>query len=438
MTWVHIRAPMLDSGEPSAAQARGIGSVVAALVASGVLVNAYLAVVARNTSTQDYLYFSAFWSLSLLVGFGVFLPVEQELARLLHTSDARRQQLRAAVLVAAGLACLELLLVVAGAPILLRSLGHRPGTVAAVAVLGFVSAGQFVLRGTLIGLNRMRTYALILFVDAALRVTFALVLAAELTTDSSGYAWTLVAAIALAHLPLLFAVIHHRSALGSGGPPSAIGPAARRFARAAAPLLLGSLAAQILLNGLPVLVAGAASSSEQAAAAQFQAAFQLVRVPLFLAVPIQTTMLPALTALFNAADRTVLVRVVARFVGLTAAVATTGIVVAYAAGPQFLRLVYGPRYHFARVDLAVLTLGVALYLGLIVITQALVAASEHAKVAWSWLSGLCAAAVVFLAVPNLVLAAEFAFLAGAGLGWLVGTLQLPVWANGRKEERRST
>src|SRR3954447_22846596 len=62
--------------------ARSIGLVGLCVVASGLLVNAYLAVVARNLEPAEYGYFGAFWSLSLLIGFGAFLPVEQELARL--------------------------------------------------------------------------------------------------------------------------------------------------------------------------------------------------------------------------------------------------------------------------------------------------------------------------------------------------------------------
>ena len=63
--------------------------------------------------------------------------------------------------------------------------------------------------------------------------------------------------------------------------------------RAVAPLLLGSLCAQVLLNGPPVLIpALATNEAEITRAGQFIAAFTLARVPLFLVVPLQTALLP--------------------------------------------------------------------------------------------------------------------------------------------------
>ena len=61
--------------------------------------------------------------------------------------------------------------------------------------------------------------------------------------------------------------------------------------RAVTPLLLGSLCAQLLLNGPPVLIpALAANEAEITRAGQFIAAFTLARVPLFLVVPLQTAL----------------------------------------------------------------------------------------------------------------------------------------------------
>ena len=57
---------------------------------SGLLVNAYLAIIARTISAAEYAYFGAFWSLALVTGFGMFLPIEQETARLLQVPDRPR------------------------------------------------------------------------------------------------------------------------------------------------------------------------------------------------------------------------------------------------------------------------------------------------------------------------------------------------------------
>ncbi|MGX7681454.1 lipopolysaccharide biosynthesis protein [Jatrophihabitans sp. DSM 45814] len=432
--------------------AGGIGIVALALIASGVLVNVYLAIVARNLAPKDYLYFSSYWSLALVVGFGVFLPIEQELARLLQGASSHRAALRSALRVAAGLAGIELVLVLAGAPLLLPSLGHHVSALIALAVFCLVSGVQFVVRGVLIGLNRMRLYAGVLLLDGVLRVVFAALLGHLVEADSAGYAWTLVAAVAVAHFPVLFVALQHGVPEGlpdSGTPVVPVvpgtpvvrvvpgesdlalesGSSARAMAKAVGPLLLGSLAAQLLLNGIPILVAATAGVHQQVAAGQFQAAFQLVRIPLFLAVPLQTTILPALTTLFRSGRRDLVVSVMTRFVMLLIALAATGLVIAYGAGPLAMHIVFGDRYDVSRNGLAILSLGVTFYLGLVLITQALVAAGLHIKVAWSWLAGLAAATVVYFVVPDFVLAAELSFLIGSGVGWLVGMTQLPVWKN---------
>jgi hypothetical protein len=53
-------------------------------------------------------------------------------------------------------------------------------------------------------------------------------------------------------------------------------------------------------------------------------------------------------------------------------------------------------------------------------------------VAWAWLSGVSVAAVILFTVPDLLLGAELAFLAGSLTGWLVATLL--VLTTGRERE----
>jgi hypothetical protein len=61
----------------------------------------------------------------------------------------------------------------------------------------------------------------------------------------------------------------------------------------------------------------------------------------------------------------------------------------------------------------------------------LVAAVRHRLVAVSWLAGVVVAALVLFTVPDLLLGAELAFLAGSFTGWLFGTLL--VLTTGRRE-----
>ena len=165
---------------------------------SGLLVNAYLAIIARNISAAEYAYFGAFWSLALVAGFGVFLPIEQETARLLQVPDRPRGLLRAALLTALSLAAVQVVLVAATAPWLARAFGGHGVSVVAFGVLCLISSCQFVVRGALVGMDRMDRYALVMVLDTLFRVIFAAAVA--LLVDDPGsatFAWTLVVAVGL-------------------------------------------------------------------------------------------------------------------------------------------------------------------------------------------------------------------------------------------------
>ena len=232
---------------------------------SGLLVNAYLASIARNISAAEYAYFGAFWSLALVAGFGVFQPVEQETARLLQVPDRPRGLLRAALLTALSLAAVQVVLVAATAPWLARAFGGQGVSVVAFGVLCLISSGQFVVRGALVGMDRMDRYALVMVLDTLFRVIFAAAVA--LLVDDPGsatFAWTLVAAVGLAHAPQLYLLATRRVRLGTvpamGTHTVTVGEVRRAVVT---PLLLGSRSAQLLLNGPPVLIPALAANEAE-------------------------------------------------------------------------------------------------------------------------------------------------------------------------------
>jgi O-antigen/teichoic acid export membrane protein len=362
----------------------------------------------------------------------VFLPIEQETARLMQVPDRPRGLLRAALLTAVLLAACQVVLVAAAAPWLARAFGGHMVSVVAFAVLCVISAGQFVVRGALVGMDRMDRYALIMVLDTLFRVTFAGAVA--LTIDdpgSSTFAWTLVVAVGLAHAPLLL-LATRRVRLGTVPAMGTHTVTVAEVRRAVTPLLLGSLCAQLLLNGPPVLIpALATNEAEITRAGQFIAAFTLARVPLFLVVPLQTALLPILTGLLHSGDRVALRRIMLRIAAGIVGLGVVALPLGYFAGPPLVGLIFGPSYVLGGRDIALLAVGVAAHIGLVLVTQVLVAAVRHRLVAWSWLSGVAMAAVILFTVPDLFLGAELAFLAGSATGWLVGTLL--VLTTGRRE-----
>jgi O-antigen/teichoic acid export membrane protein len=407
----------------SGSHTRSLGLVGIGIVASGLLINVYLAIVARSLPAAEYAYFGAFWSLAQVAGFGMFLSIEQETARMLQTPGRPLGVLKATLLTAAAMAVGQLAVVALAWPLLQRTFGGHAIVVVAFGVLCLVSAGQFVVRGALIGMNRMGRHAFIMLVDSLLRVLLA-ALVAGLVADpgSAGFAWTLTAAIALSHAPQLLSLLRRRTRASTEPDPTAGWQTPRAVWSAVAPLLLGSICAQLLLNGIPVLAPVLARTpAEATAAGQLLAAFTLSRIPLFLVVPLQSALLPMLTGALHGGDRAKLVRLMRLMALGLLVLGAAAVGVGWLAGPWLVGLIFGPDYVLGGMHVALLALGVAAYIVLVLVTQVLVASMRHRLVAWSWLSGLAVAALVLAVVPDLLLRAELAFLLGSVTGWLVGT-----------------
>lgn len=404
------------------------GAVLAVAV-SGLVINAYLVLVARNVSPAEYGYFAAFWSLALLIGFGAFLPVEQELARLLAADpNARVRVLSGAAKLAGATAVSAVAVLALASPLLAPALGGQTSMLVALAALCLVSAAQFLARGLLVGLGRIGRGGVVLLADAVLRILLATVVILLGAASSTTFAWALVAAVAMAHLPVLVVLL---TGLLRSHPARQTGSAAtaRAMSAAAGPLLLGSICAQLLLNGVPVLVSALAGPDARVRVGQFLAAFLLARVPLFAAVPLQTAIIPTLTRQAMHGRSALRKPALCAGAGLLAGMAVAA-AAALLAGPTLIRWIFGPAYLIGAGDLALLAVGVLAHLALILTAQVLVAAARHRAVATSWLVGLAVLGVVVAAVPDLVLGAELGFLIGSAAGCAVGVAQLlgrPVW-----------
>jgi O-antigen/teichoic acid export membrane protein len=415
-----------------------IGAAGLGVLVSGLILNVYLAVVARALSPVEYATFGSFWAIALVLGFGAFLPLEQELARRLPLPGDRRALLRAATLTAGVLTVIALAVLACALPLLWRALDQQVSVLLALGALCVVSATQFLVRGMLIGTERLVRHGAVMVLDTVLRLALAVVVFLMGGTDAAAFCWALVAAIAVSHLTQLPGA--WRRALARGfTPPAFVDPpvTATVLSRAAMPLLAGSVCAQLLLNGLPVLVvAQAADGPETAAAGVFVAAFTLAKAPLSMVVPLQSAVVPTLTRLIADGRRhevgVLLVKGVAALLGL----ALVGVPLAWWVGPSVVALILGGDYTISGLDLAILTCGVLAHIGLVVVTQVHVARGRHRDVALSWGAGLLAAGVTFWMVPGPILSGEVAFLAGSVVGALVSSTILVV--RGRRSRREET
>lgn len=400
-----------------------MASVIALLVVAGVLVNAQLVLLARVLSEAEYGRFISFVSIVLLIAFGGFLPVEQEMARQYQTGHRGGTVFRSGALVSVGIAIASAALVTVLVPWLMPSLAD-PQILGALLGFCLVCVVQFLVRGTLVGTGRMTAHGVVLLWDALLRVAFTaiLVLVTSVGASAGGYAIALIVAIACAHLPFL--VWTHRLAARIPGRDQVPMLTTGQTSRTVSHLIGGSISAQILLNAPPILVAAAASAGQADLVGRFAATFTLARVFLFVAVPLQSALVPIFAR--TVADGTNRDRrLLALRIGFGAtAAAVLGAALAWVAGPWVIEIVFGSRYALGARDIALMVSGAMFYLGLIVAAQALVGADRHRAVGLAWTLGLLVAAAVFGLVPDLVLRAELAFAVGSLAGLVVAVTRL--------------
>ena len=401
---------------------RSFGLVGLGILASGLLVNAYLAIVARSVPAAEYAYFGAFWSLTQVVGFGAFLSVEQETARLLQMPGRGAGVLKSVLLTAAWMAAAELAVIAIGWPVVLRAFGGHPATVLALVVLvlrvrGAVRGAGSAHRARPVGSAR-RDHGGRLDAEGRFRRARRRDRGDAPAVRRSHGRW-LPPSSALTRRSCWPCSPVHRVALA----PSRIGSAASLSGPPSHRCSWARSARSSCSTGLPCSCRALATDVASATrAGQFVATFTLTRVALFLVVPLQTALLPALTASLHSGDRAVLRRWLHRLSVAVVAFGAVAMTIGFVTGPRLVALIFGEQYALPGGDVALLSLGVAVYTGLVIVTQVLVAAVRHRLVAWSWLSGLLVAAVVFALVPEPMLRAELAFLLGSTTGWLVGTV----------------
>jgi O-antigen/teichoic acid export membrane protein len=408
---------MTDGVSPRRRAAHAVG----ATVLTGGLTYVFLAIISRALDDSAYDAFSVYWSLSLIIGFGLFLPVEQELSRLGGAGSGAAALGRAGVRVSlevavAGLALLGLL-----SPLLV-ALGVEPTVLLLAAGFLVVSALQFATRGLLLGAGRLITYSRVLVYDSVLRVALALALAILTWTGVSGatgveFALALMVAILLAHVPFLVGPLRR----GSEGAPSLAGT----IRSAMLTLIAGTVAAQLLLNVGPILID--AAGLREGLAGAFQATFSVARIPLFILVPLQGALVAPLAVLVSTGRARAMTSLMLRIAAAIAALAVVAAVVAALIGPWGIELVFGEGRALEPLQTGLLVAGVFVHAGLVISVQALIAAQRHLRTTYAWLAAVSVFVVATAALwtpVGAVTAVAIGFLVGSLAGWAIALREL--------------
>lgn len=371
-------------------------------VLSGITTYAMLVVVGRVLGAGAYGEFSVFWSAILIASFGLFLPIEQVVARRQAGRDTSAPMLCAATRAGLLLAAVAIVVLIAAS-----ELGPTSSTISGVAAVAFSVAAlgfaaQFPARGVLAGTLRMRGYAAVITIDAVLRFVVVVVLAVCGVATVGPYATTIAA-----------------TALGSGivglwlsrpraGAPT---PAVDGIVRETAGLSVAMLCMQLLVNS-PMLIAGFICD-DPVVAGHLLALTTVARLSVFVAQSGQAVYVGRIAAATFRGDDDVrrrLIRWVAGGIGAVAMATLAGMALV---GPPLIDLVYGDGYAVDRLECVLVGAGVAAYLIASVANDLSVALEQHRRAGAVWLLGAAAAMVPVVQVDDPIWRSTLPLLVGS-------------------------
>ena len=162
---------------PGGAVTVGVG-----LLLAGVCTYAFLAIAGHALTALHYSAFASFWALLFVVAPGIFLPLEQELARAISARRARGDGggpvVRRVALIGGGfLVVLVVAALIGFGPIDSHLLGGD-GVLMVALLLGLSAyCAEHIGRGTLSGNGRFGSYGILLGAEGVYRVLFCAALA---------------------------------------------------------------------------------------------------------------------------------------------------------------------------------------------------------------------------------------------------------------------
>lgn len=375
--------PHLDPGRSSRSPfPEGALAVAIGVGLNGISTYAFLAITQRAVGERPYAAFAVVWGLALILGPGLFHPLEQELSRATAYRASRgdgsapvlRRSATAGLLAWAGVAVMLVIGWFLGLEALLDS-----NVVLAAALMVSLGgyAGASLVRGVLSGRRKFVIYGGTMAMEGLSRLFLSLaflglgIRSVAVFAFSLGAAFTLAAGLGMKERPL-----------ADPGPRSEW----TELTPALGTLLAISLAEAFLLNIGPLVVK--VLSEDQADAGRFLNAMIVARLPLFLFVAIRVTLLPNLARLAGRADWRAFRRLLQNLVLALAGVVAAVVAAAAFVGPSLVHLMFGTRV--AALDMSLLAAASGGSMIVLSLSLALVAIGRPGWAAAGWTTGVVA------------------------------------------------
>ncbi len=393
------------SGSRSYASGARILSV--GIATTGMFTFAYFGVASHVLGKAAYGGVSTLWAILFVTVSVIYRPVEQLLSRTIADGRARgltQHELRGPATIQLGFAALFLVIVLAlhgtlrdgafdGSESLYRIL---VGATLAYAVSYFA-------RGYVAGHQWFGLYGGLVLFESLSRFAFPVAVAVGIASGQTAVALGILAAPVASLLVVPWAIGRHAGgAIGSGATRASAG-----FAVAVAAI---QLAEQTLVTMGVLLIPDAALRG-----IVFNALL-IVRAPLVLFQAIQTSLLPHLAGIeaSEGAQQGRAIRVTVAAIAAFAGLCAIGLL---AIGPLVMDLAFGKGFHYGRLGLAAVAVGMGLHLTAGPPTQSALARGRAARAARAWLAAAAAFVVWMLApvIDDRLVRTEVGYLGAAAL-----------------------
>lgn len=397
---------------PAAAVRAGLGFILLATVIAGLAGYTVQAVVLAHLAPADYLRFSVFWSALYLLVSGL-AGIQQEVTR---ATRIRPERAVAASTTARKFGAMAAL----GVFVLIASTGSFWGPmvfsgasswslVLAVAVGAASYVVVAVFCGTMYGLHRWRTLAVMTSMDALLRLA-SVTVAVSVSPSNELLSWAVVAPFPITVVIVWLVVRRQTAGL------SVLDVGVKRLSWNSLRTVTGSVATGILISGFPLFLSLASQNDPATSVGTMIAVVTLTRAPLVIPfLALQSYLLVFFRDQARSFWRSFALILGAIFVATTVAAA-----LAWWIGPEILAL-FGPKYEIDAVTMGLVVASAGFTAALCVSGPAVLARGAHNIYSLGW-SVAAAVVVLTLFLPlDLTARSILALALGPFIGLLIHT-----------------
>jgi O-antigen/teichoic acid export membrane protein len=400
---------------------RGAAVLSVGIGVTGLVTYAYFSLASHSLPDDEYGRISLLWSAVFITVSVLYRPVEQLLSRTIAEQSAHGHVMRVAASIQAALGSLFVVAALIFRDRIEDELFGGSSTLYWIFVgTVVVFAASYFARGFLAGHHRFGAYGMLVLLESTSRCLFAVAVAVGIAEGQDAVAFGMLAAPIASLLVVPFALRRvHRSPDPPGEPTSDdVEFTLARGTGFAAAVLLVMLSEQTFINAGPLIVNATEGGAEGAALAGFTFNVLLIaRAPLQLFQSIQAPILPHLTKMRIAGEADGFQRTVAVTIGAITGFAVIVAVAMLAIGPWVMDVLFGSDFDYGRAGLALIAVGMGLYLAAATLSQAALARGRTRQAAACWVAS-AAAFVGFLLIPgwdDRVVQLEVGYAGGAAL-----------------------